>query len=279
MRIFFALCTALLLSAPAWSQSVPGGVYVFPLPQGTVSASYDGRPVLIREGHGYVGIGIKTTPGTKVVKLSGGEQTSHSFEVVAKQYPEQHLTIKNKKMVNPDPESLTRIREESSRMKAEYRRFSQVNAVTSMIKPVQGITSSQFGFRRVLNGQPRNPHSGLDIAADTGTPIAAAADGVVRITGDFYYNGNTVILDHGQGLVTMYCHLSEIKAKDGENLKQGEILGLVGATGRVTGPHLHWSVSMNGYRVDPLRVLDLFPAPQQEEVIPTETSIPAATTP
>ena len=254
------LVFALLLAAAAntAAESVPGGVYALPLPEGVHTVRYDDRNVMVSNGVALIGIGIKTTPGTKTATLIGASgEATHTFEVVGKQYPEQHLTIQNKKMVNPDPENLQRIRTESARMRAEYRRFTEVPAITSMMKPVEGITSSLFGFRRVLNGQPRNPHSGLDIAADTGTPVAAAADGVVRITGDFYFNGNTVFIDHGQGLVTMYCHLDEISVAEGDALAQGDVLGLVGATGRVTGPHLHWSVSLNGYRVDPLTVMAL----------------------
>ena len=257
IRTFLFLMTLLATLPAAHASPVPGGVYTVPAPEGATSATYDGRPVLMSDGIAYVGIGIKTTPGTKTVTFDNGE--TRSFEVETKAYPEQHLTIQNRKMVNPDPESLARIRAESQRMRSEYLRFTADRTPSSIMKPVEGITSSLFGFRRVLNGQPRNPHSGLDIAAPTGTPIASAADGVVTITGDFYFNGKTVFVDHGQGLITMYCHLSEISVQEGDELTQGDILGLVGATGRVTGPHLHWSVSMNGYRVDPELVMALLP--------------------
>jgi murein DD-endopeptidase MepM/ murein hydrolase activator NlpD len=121
--------------------------------------------------------------------------------------------------------------------------------------------SSLFGHRRFFNGQPRNPHSGLDIAASTGTPVLAPSSGQVVLVDDLYYNGKTVFLDHGQGLITMYCHLSEHAVAEGSTVEQGQIIGLVGATGRVTGPHLHWSVSLNGYRVDPNTLMTLLPAP------------------
>jgi murein DD-endopeptidase MepM/ murein hydrolase activator NlpD len=144
-------------------------------------------------------------------------------------------------------------------MRTQYVRYSDpVSSPLPFLQPVAGPLSSSFGRRRVLNGEPRSPHSGLDIAANTGTPIQAPAAGVVTLTGDFYFNGNTVFVDHGHGLISMMCHLSRIDVTEDQTVSRGDILGLVGATGRVTGPHLHWSVSMNGNRVDPVQVMQLF---------------------
>ncbi len=123
------------------------------------------------------------------------------------------------------------------------------------IKPAQGPYSSSFGLRRFFNKQPRNPHSGLDIAAEKGTPIIAPAAGVVINTGDYFFNGKTIFLDHGQGLITMYCHMKEISIKEGDFVNVNDMLGTVGSSGRVTGAHLHWSVILNNTTVEPLLFL------------------------
>ena len=243
------------------AQAVPGGLYTVEVPPDTRSVTYRDRPVLILEGRAVVGIPLSAMPGEHALEVidQHGRARPHTFTVVAKDYPEQRLTIDNPRMVNPDPESLKRIRAESARMRAGYLNYRPADSarLRPFLKPLEGITSSPFGRRRVLNDQPRNPHSGLDIAAPQGTPVVAPAPGKVTLTGDFYFNGNTVFLDHGQGLVTMYCHLSEIHVAEDAQIARGEVLGLVGATGRATGPHLHWSVSLNGYRVDPELVMSL----------------------
>jgi murein DD-endopeptidase MepM/ murein hydrolase activator NlpD len=243
--------------------AVPGGLYIYPSVPNGASASYRQRPILIIDNTALVGIPISAEPGSHVLQIikPNGKTVSHEFTVIAKQYPEQRLTITNKRMVNPEPQDLERIRRESAMMREQYLSFSaSADHVRKFVKPVNGITSSPFGRRRILNDQPRNPHSGLDIAADHGTPIAAPAPATVSLTGDFFFNGKTVFLDHGQGLVTMYCHLSEIQVVEDEIVNRGHTIGLVGATGRATGPHLHWSVSLNGYRVDPEQVISFFAA-------------------
>jgi murein DD-endopeptidase MepM/ murein hydrolase activator NlpD len=259
-----AASVALLLICTGYSlaDSVPGGIHVLPIPDNVAWVSYTGRPVLMRRGKAYVGINIAATPGSHQVQIHGETSTTVEFAVLAKTYPEQRLTITNPKMVNPDPADLKRIELEAARMEQVYVSFSAGPAPTRLDKPLNGRTSSPFGFRRVFNGEPRNPHSGLDLAAPTGTPVKAPAPGTVVLTGSFYFNGNSVFLDHGQGLISMVCHLSQINVKEGARVRAGEILGLVGATGRATGPHLHWSVSMNGNRVDPVIAMAVFASPE-----------------
>ena len=255
-----AACVALLsiCTGLSFADPVPGGIHVLPLPDNVAWVSYEGRPVLMRAGKAYVGINIAAKPGRHQVQIHGEASTTMDFAVQAKTYPEQRLTIANPKMVNPDPADLKRIELEAARMEQVYLSFSAGPAPARIDKPLNGRTSSPFGFRRVFNGEPRNPHSGLDLAAPTGTPIKAPAPGTVVLTGSFYFNGNSVFLDHGQGLISMVCHLSEIKVRERAKVDAGDLLGLVGATDRATGPHLHWSVSMNGNRVDPVTAMAVF---------------------
>ena len=232
---------------------VPGGIYRWTPPAGATDIRFNNRPVMRLRDQILVGIPLNHPLGAaNLAYVLSGENASHSFSVVDKAYTEQHITLQNREMVNPNPEQLARIRGESRRQRALYLQHSDAPPPTAgFIQPLQGRISSLFGHRRFFNGQARNPHSGLDIAAPTGSEIRAPAAAEVTLVDDLYYNGKTIFLDHGQGLITMYCHLSESLVTEGERVEQGEVIGLVGATGRVTGPHLHWSVSLNGYRVDP----------------------------
>lgn len=253
-----------LLIQPVWAElpphsPVPGGVAVLALPEGPQipSASYNQKPVMVLRDQdtwkAVVGIGLKEKPGTKILQgQSNGKAFELSFEIKDKEYESQYLTIKNKRQVNPNEQDLKRIRQDRKEMDTALSLFTPTDSMSLTFQvPVTGRQSSSFGLRRFFNQQPRNPHSGMDIAAPEGTPIVAPAAGVVAATGDYFFNGNTVLIDHGLGLVTMYCHLSEISVKPGDRLDPGEPLGLVGATGRVTGAHLHWGVSLNRAMVDP----------------------------
>jgi len=164
--------------------------------------------------------------------------------------------VKNKKYVSPDEAQLERISRERRIIDAALSNWRDIDVgALALAAPVDGPRSSSFGLRRFFNDQPRAPHKGMDIAAVEGTIIAAPGKGVVTATGDYFFNGKTVIIDHGQGFVTMYCHLSEIGVDEGQPLEAGELIGAVGATGRVTGPHLHFGTYLNGTAVDPALLL------------------------
>jgi murein DD-endopeptidase MepM/ murein hydrolase activator NlpD len=196
-----------------------------------------------------VGIPLGTAPGPQQLAVDNQPQ---SFRIDGREYRAQHITLKNKRQVNPNPDDLKRIQRELAEQTDAYRYFSP-NQPSNLLfdKPVDGALSSPFGLRRFFNGEERNPHSGLDFAAKAGTPIKAPAAGKVILTGDYFFNGKTVFVDHGQGLISMFCHLSQIDAKVGDQLDRGEVFAKVGATGRATGPHLHWNVSLNDARIDP----------------------------
>ena len=258
LRGAIALTAALVsianIAHAAGATVVPGGVYAWPVPENSGNVRFNGHPVLIAGGTALVGIPIQQSLGNATLTfMQQGQELTHTFEIVDKRYTEQRITLKNQEMVTPNPQQLERIRAEGKRQRAIYAQVSKaIDLSAGFTMPLQGRTTSLFGHRRFFNDQPRSPHSGLDIAAPTGTPITAPAPGTVVLVDDLYYNGKTVFLDHGQGLITMYCHLSEQSVTTGQVVEQNQQIGLVGATGRVTGPHLHWSVSLNSYRIDPL---------------------------
>ncbi|MGB5512624.1 MAG: peptidoglycan DD-metalloendopeptidase family protein [Woeseiaceae bacterium] len=234
----------------------PGGIAVIELGPAAAPApavTFNNRPVLVmqreQQWHAVVGIPLDTAPGEANIRV--GDRLI-AFDVAPHAYREQRLTVKNKGHVSPDPEQLERIGRERTIIDAALGNHRGIDTDgLELAAPVAGRRSSSFGLRRFFNEQPRSPHKGMDIAAAAGTPIAAPRAGIVTATGAYFFNGNTVIVDHGQGYVTMYCHLSEIAVAEGQALAVGEIIGAVGATGRVTGPHLHFGTYLNGTAVDP----------------------------
>lgn len=243
---------------------VPGGIAFIEIPGGDLAPTAlidTRRAAVIRQDNRWlaiVGIPLSSKPGPHKIKVSTPKGTVDvPFEVTDKSYRTQHLTIKNERQVNPKPEDLKRIETERERSDAALSRFTtDATPVFALQSPVTGQRSDSYGSRRVFNGQPRNPHSGMDIAAAKGTPIHSPAAGTVVEAGSFFFNGNTLFIDHGYGLVTMYCHLEQIRVKVGDRLAAGDLLGTVGATGRVTGPHLHWGVALNRAMVDPALFLE-----------------------
>ena len=238
---------------------VPGGIALIEIPGGDVAPTAlidTRRAAVIRHEDRWlaiVGLPLTTKPGAHKLKVATAKGTVDvPFEVTDKRYRTQHLTIKNERQVNPNPEDLKRIDAERERSDAALSLFTITETpVFALQSPVTGTRSDSYGSRRVFNGQPRSPHSGMDIAAAKGTPIHSPASGTVVEAGNFFFNGNTLYIDHGFGLVTMYCHLDEIRVKVGDKLAAGDPLGTVGMTGRVTGPHLHWGVALNRAMVDP----------------------------
>lgn len=205
-----------------------------------------------------VGIPLSAKTGAATLKNKSSGAT-YNYTVEGKSYPEQWLTIKNKNKVNPNKNSQERIKSERTRKWRAKNHFREVaQPPFRMQLPVTGPFSSQFGLKRFFNKQPRNPHGGLDIAVPRHTPIKAPADGIVVEAKDFFFSGNCVFIDHGQGLTSFFAHMTDINVEIGQAVKQGDLIGTVGDTGRVTGPHLHWSIGLNGTWVDP----SLFLAPK-----------------
>ncbi|UTW08962.1 peptidoglycan DD-metalloendopeptidase family protein [Pseudomonas benzenivorans] len=266
--LVLTLCLALPAQADGFitrllNQPVPGGVAVIDLGPGTDAprVRYQDRPVLVihedsQRWIAIVGLPLSVRPGNQQVEVDGRTQ---SFQVGSRHYAEQRITLNNPQQVNPNPANLKRIERELAEQTRAYRQFSPRQPSNLLFdRPVAGPLSSPFGLRRFFNGEERNPHSGLDFAAARGTPVKAPAAGRVILVGDYFFNGKTVFVDHGQGLISMFCHLSAIDVKLGEELPRGGVLGKVGATGRATGPHLHWNVSLNDARIDPAIFIGAF---------------------
>lgn len=255
-----ACCSPATEAAMPRTSAVPGGVVILdvgPANEAEPQVRYNGRRVLTVPDGGrhkaIIGVPLDMAPGRYEVEVMAGSAPVRTtdIQVLAKKYVEQRLKVPQRQ-VDLSPEDAARVETEQKRIRQSLDTFSDATPATLALRtPLGGRRSSSFGLRRFFNDQPRNPHSGMDIAAPTGTAIVAPADGVVLDTGDFFFNGGTVFLDHGRGFVTMYCHLSAWSVKPGDRVTAGQEFAKVGATGRVTGPHLHFGVMLNGAWVDP----------------------------
>ena len=273
-RDVLVLLAASLHAAPGWAaelpaaRPVPGGVALVDVTADVPAAGGEKAPsvffgdapvmVLMRSGaHGtewfaVVGIPLSQAPGAAAIRVgTEPHAVTKNFTVHPAHYRTQRLNVPPAQ-VDLSSADLQRVEREHERIHAALATFSaSVPASLRLSAPIKGKRSSSFGLRRFFNGAARDPHSGMDIAAPAGTPVHAAAAGTVVDTGDYFFNGNTVLIDHGAGLITMYCHLSKIDVQAGEHVAAAAVIGAVGATGRVTGPHLHFGVALNRAFVDP----------------------------
>lgn len=267
IRLYPCFLLLLVLSLPAHASlpqasNVPGGVALIPL--GTVAehaqtpqAWLGKQPVLVTADKGkwfaVVGLPLNMKTGLHTLHAKvNGKIISLAFKVKPKKYPEQRITLKDKGKVELSPENEARALREIALIK-QLKLHWQPSANTDLafVQPAQGRLSGHFGLRRIFNGQPRSPHAGIDVAVPTGTQVVASSQAKVLAVGDYFFNGKTVFLDHGNGLLTMYCHLDRIDVSAEQTVTKGQPIGLSGQTGRATGPHLHWSVILNGAMVDP----------------------------
>jgi hypothetical protein len=213
-----------------------------------------------------LGADLEKAAGDYALKITAqppnGDSLNCSATIAVKEghFPTESLHVDNK-FVEPDPDQLQRAKEEGERLHEIYNRITLERLWQGrFLIPLKGVTTGgNFGRRRVLNGQPHSPHGGVDFPSPTGTPVHAAQRGRVVLAESLYFSGNTVILDHGFGIYTFYGHLSAITAKVGDLVKAGVVIGKVGATGRVTGPHLHWGLEVNRARVNALQIVKLLP--------------------
>lgn len=239
--------------------AVPGGVKIIRLDDTSASIPYvstDGhRAMVIKDGTSWVAvIGIPLAAGLgehRVIVSDSSVRHELRFEVGGKRYASQSLKV-SPRQVNLSKADLTRVAAERVRIDHALDLYSEPPPATLHFKqPVPGPRSSSFGMKRIFNGEARNPHSGMDIAAATGTAVISPLGGTVVDIGNYFFNGNTVFVDHGRGLVSMICHLSAVDVETGQHVAAGTRLGAVGMTGRVTGPHLHWGLALNHAWVDP----------------------------
>ena len=244
------------------SSDVPGGISVIPLGSASTTTArpqtwLGDQPVLVTTDHdewyAVVGLPLSMKPGPHELNVKVGEDTKvQFFEVKPKEYPEQHITLKDKSKIDLSPADLARAEREIARIhKLEHHWRAADDTDLDLMLPAEGQLGGRFGVRRFFNDEERSPHSGLDVVVPSGTPVQASGAGKILATGNYFFNGKTVFVDHGNGLITLYCHMKRIEVKVGQTVHKGQRLGLAGQTGRASGPHIHWSVVLNGTMVDP----------------------------
>jgi murein DD-endopeptidase MepM/ murein hydrolase activator NlpD len=270
----FAAAMAGLVVTPQSRAIQPGELVVLtitaPARVDRVRAQAFGRSVATfavndRTWQALIGIDLDVKPGTYpiAIEADAGTRTTYDLVVRPKRFPTRRLTV-DESFVNPPPSERERIEREAKLLGDVWKAPAAERLWTDpFVRPVAEPANSRFGTRSIFNGVPRNPHGGADFLSPSGTPIHAPGGGRVAIARNLYFSGNTVVIDHGLGLFSTLAHLSAIDVQEGDRVSAGQILGRVGATGRVTGPHLHWAFRAGGARVDPLSVLALLGKPNQ----------------
>ena len=273
-----ALCAlALTQSPPSWAlpreSAVPGGIALVRLgtavPGAATPRAWLGEQrvwVSVEGGQwtAVVGLALDLPPGSLKLRVEAGEQQRQvDFVVRPKTYPEQHIRLKDSSKVTLSPADEARAVAEIAEIQQLKRHWRSVGAEDAVeaqfVLPANGRLASRFGLRRFFNGEARAPHSGLDVAIRRGTPVNSTARGTVLAVDDYFFNGKTVFVDHGNGVISMYCHLDRIDLQAGDPVSQGQRVGLSGMTGRASGPHLHWSMVLNGVMVDPALFIERAP--------------------
>ncbi|ABK43569.1 peptidase M23B [Magnetococcus marinus MC-1] len=269
-RLFILLM--LLLPSPLWAASlelsdtlIPGSAVLLTVRDFPPNSTFKGRlgqePFPIRpNGMALVALDMAQQPGTLPLEVTitppyGPQQRlQQTIQVGPRSYKTERIDGLPQKKVDLDPKDLARASQETNAIKATYTRRGAIPGyLGGFSMPTKGRFSGVFGSRRILNGQPRRPHNGVDIAAPTGTPLRAIAPAEVVLTGhNYFFTGNTVVLHHGDGMTSLYAHMDSIQVKEGDMVARGQQIGTIGMTGRVTGPHVHWGTMVRGQRVDPL---------------------------
>lgn len=268
MRMWFLAIGLMLWSTATLAETTLSGDFVQGgLVQGKTMAgsrvALDGTPVRVSADGVFIFGFHRDAPKTAVLEITApdGALDRRMLEVAAREYAIQRIDGLPLKMVTPPPETLARIRREIAEIKAARSRDRpETGFLSGFVWPANGRISGVYGSQRILNGEPRRPHFGVDVAAPVGTPVVAPADGVVTLAvTDHYYTGGTIILDHGHGLSSSFLHMDSVTVKTGDRLRQGDPMGTIGATGRSTGPHLDWRMNWFDRRLDPALLVPPMP--------------------
>lgn len=270
MKPFIVACLLLNWASSAYAEPIAlsgrleqGGI-VFGQVEPSTGLTLDGRTVSVSDTGRFVfGLDRNAKPtATLLVRHGDGSETTQVLSIAPRDWIVERVDGLPQNTVTPDPKTVKRIQQEGSMIVAARNRTEPLPFFeTGFLQPAQGRISGVFGSQRILNGQPRSPHSGLDIAAPTGTPILATADGIVSLVHDgMVLTGKTIMIDHGFGLDSVYIHMSEITVEQGQAVKQGDVIGAIGMTGRTSGPHLHFGISWYGAKLDPQTVMAALPA-------------------